>query len=144
MRDLKLTPLIFCIQHKLKNNAKSPHRVLHALRTQRRRVKHEDTAASRRTPHTPPRPESSAEEREVIEVVEDAIASLPTPQRDVVTLRLHHDMPYQEIAMTLSVPVGTVRSRLGRARQALLPLLMTHLAEGCPICEELRDAVLVA
>jgi RNA polymerase sigma-70 factor, ECF subfamily len=57
-----------------------------------------------------------------------ALASLPVGQRQVVVLHHLLDLPVDEIASTLGVPVGTVKSRLSRARLALAPLL--H--EGSP------------
>lgn len=51
--------------------------------------------------------------------IERAIAELPEDSRHVLVLRDYEDLEYQEIATRLGVPVGTVRSRLSRARQAL-------------------------
>lgn len=52
-----------------------------------------------------------------------AMATLSPEQRAAMVLRAEHDMPYDEIAQTLGVEVGTVRSRLARARQALAEAL---------------------
>jgi RNA polymerase sigma-70 factor (ECF subfamily) len=52
-----------------------------------------------------------------------ALALLPVGQRQVVVLHHLLDQPVDEIASTLGVPVGTVKSRLSRARVALAPLL---------------------
>lgn len=52
-----------------------------------------------------------------------AISSLPEKFKSVVILRDVEDMPYEEIAEVLSIPVGTVRSRLHRARALLFDLL---------------------
>jgi RNA polymerase sigma-70 factor (ECF subfamily) len=57
-----------------------------------------------------------------------ALALLPVGQRQVVVLHHLLDLPVDDIASTLGVPVGTVKSRLSRARIALAPLL--H--EGSP------------
>jgi RNA polymerase sigma-70 factor (ECF subfamily) len=51
--------------------------------------------------------------------VQQAIAALPPDHRAVVVLRDVQEMSYEEIARALRVPVGTVRSRLSRAREAL-------------------------
>jgi RNA polymerase sigma-70 factor (ECF subfamily) len=63
-------------------------------------------------------PEGHAERRETQRVVADAIDELPFKQRAVVVLFYLHDMDLHEIAATLNVPPGTVKSRLyyGRAR----------------------------
>jgi RNA polymerase sigma-70 factor (ECF subfamily) len=68
---------------------------------------------------TRPDPERSAYATELLDRVEDALASLPEHYRAVVWLRDGEDLSYQEIADALGVPIGTVRSRLARAREAL-------------------------
>ena len=52
-------------------------------------------------------------------MVQDAIEGLPVIFREVVLLGDVEEMSYQEIAETLSIPIGTVMSRLARARRAL-------------------------
>lgn len=59
------------------------------------------------------------EQREVQRRVHGAIAGLPPDQRLAVVLRDVQGLSYGEIAAVLQVPVGTVRSRLSRAREAL-------------------------
>lgn len=49
----------------------------------------------------------------------DALATLPRAHREVVILHYLADLPVDEIAQLLDVPVGTVKSRLSRARSAL-------------------------
>jgi RNA polymerase sigma-70 factor (ECF subfamily) len=49
----------------------------------------------------------------------DALRALPVAQRKVVVLRHLLDLPVEEVAAELGVPVGTVKSRLARARGAL-------------------------
>lgn len=51
--------------------------------------------------------------------VAEALAGMPARHRDVVLLYAWADLDYEEIAQALGVPVGTVRSRLNRARQKL-------------------------
>src|SRR6267143_1475288 len=51
---------------------------------------------------------------------EEALGKLPEEQRAIVALRVDGDLPYSEIASALDIPVGTVMSRLARAREALL------------------------
>jgi RNA polymerase sigma-70 factor (ECF subfamily) len=48
-----------------------------------------------------------------------ALATLPRRQRQVVVLHYLFDLPVREVARQLGVPVGTVKSRLARARSAL-------------------------
>jgi RNA polymerase sigma-70 factor (ECF subfamily) len=52
--------------------------------------------------------------------VEDALAELSEEHRAILALRVDGDLPYAEIASALDIPVGTVMSRLARAREALL------------------------
>jgi len=55
--------------------------------------------------------------------VADAIATLPQAERDTLLLFAWEGMPYDQIAAALDVPVGTVRSRLNRARGRLRELV---------------------
>jgi RNA polymerase sigma-70 factor, ECF subfamily len=64
-------------------------------------------------------PERRAVEQEERRRVTRALAALDTPHREILVLRDFQDLPYAEIAAVLRVPVGTVMSRLHRARLAL-------------------------
>ena len=59
------------------------------------------------------------ERRELASRLREAIAALPFDQRSALVLREFHGMRYQEIAFSLEVTVGTVKSRLARGRAAL-------------------------
>src|ERR1700730_7991463 len=61
------------------------------------------------------------------EQVRAAIQGLPVDFREIILLREYEDLSYQEIASVLDCPVGTVMSRLGRARARLRALLSTTL-----------------
>ncbi len=58
--------------------------------------------------------------------VEEAVDSLPDHYRDVLLLRVQSQLEYQEIADQLDVPIGTVRSRISKARQILMETLSGH------------------
>jgi len=58
------------------------------------------------------------------EQVRAAIQELPVESREIILLREYEDLSYQEIASVLDCPVGTVMSRLGRARAKLRTLLL--------------------
>ena len=62
--------------------------------------------------------------------VRAAIEALPLPFREVIVLRELEELSYAEIASLLQVPVGTVMSRLARARGRLKELLGKELSEG--------------
>jgi RNA polymerase sigma-70 factor (ECF subfamily) len=58
--------------------------------------------------------------------VQQALADLPVPAREILLLCEVEEMSYQEIAETLAIPIGTVMSRLFRARKALRDLLQNR------------------
>jgi RNA polymerase sigma-70 factor (ECF subfamily) len=72
-------------------------------------------------------PEGLAQSEEIRETVNKAISDLPEELRTAILLREIEGMSYEEIAQTMECPVGTVRSRIFRAREAidkrLAPLL---------------------
>ena len=57
---------------------------------------------------------------------ERAIASLPPSHREIFLLVTLEDMSYQDVARALDIPIGTVMSRLSRAREKLRLLLMSQ------------------
>jgi RNA polymerase sigma-70 factor (ECF subfamily) len=74
-------------------------------------------------------PEQEFLDKLLREDLERALASLPEHHRVVVILSDLEEFSYAEIAQTLAVPVGTVRSRLARARSALQRLLWQQARE---------------
>jgi RNA polymerase sigma-70 factor, ECF subfamily len=64
-------------------------------------------------------PEGLALSDELRRTVQDAIADLPPDLRTAIVLREMEGMSYEEIAQTMECPVGTVRSRIFRAREAI-------------------------
>jgi RNA polymerase sigma-70 factor (ECF subfamily) len=68
-------------------------------------------------------PEKESSEQQVVLKVREAIARLSEGQRQVVTLVDIQGLSYLEVAQILNVPIGTVMSRLCRARHALKDLL---------------------
>ena len=79
-------------------------------------------------------PQKAVLEQLDIEMIQRAIDALPNEFRDTVALATLEEMSYQEIADTLEIPVGTVRSRLSRGRKLLQRALWAYL-NG----EETRD-----
>jgi RNA polymerase sigma-70 factor (ECF subfamily) len=75
-------------------------------------------------------PESVLMSKEIGSTVEAAMADLPEDLRTAITLREIEGLSYEEIASIMNCPIGTVRSRIFRAREAiaarLRPLLETR------------------
>jgi RNA polymerase sigma-70 factor (ECF subfamily) len=69
-------------------------------------------------------PDTPLERQETIGQVQAALASLSDEHREILVLREMEDLEYEEIGDTLQINVGTVRSRLHRARQALREKLL--------------------
>ncbi len=64
-------------------------------------------------------PENELLREEIEKTVYDAIAALPDDLRTAIMLREIDGMSYEEIATTMECPIGTVRSRIFRAREAI-------------------------
>jgi RNA polymerase sigma-70 factor (ECF subfamily) len=79
-------------------------------------------------------PENELLREEIERTVFATIASLPEDLRTAIMLREMDGMSYEEIATTMECPIGTVRSRIFRAREAvdekLKPLLGGHINSG--------------
>lgn len=74
-----------------------------------------------------PDPETLAQRRELCDLALKALLSLDEPQRAVMVLRDIEGMDYAQIAEVLNIELGTVRSRLSRARSHLRELLEAML-----------------
>ena len=77
-------------------------------------------------------PESLMASRQVAQAVNAAIDELPDDLRTAIVLREIEGMSYEEIASTMQCPIGTVRSRIYRAREAIAARLrpvMEHDSE---------------
>ncbi len=72
-----------------------------------RRLRHTDT------------PEATALSEEIRATVNEAIEQLPEDLRTAIVLREVEGLSYEEIAAAMDCPVGTVRSRIFRAREAI-------------------------
>lgn len=64
-------------------------------------------------------PEHELLKEEIENTIHDAIAELPDDLRVAITLREMEGMSYEDIATTMDCPIGTVRSRIFRAREAI-------------------------
>ena len=75
-------------------------------------------------PDETPSPQDEAERRELREEIERGLASLSPEHRQVLVLREIHQLSYDEIAETLDLDVGTVKSRISRGRKQLRKFLL--------------------
>ena len=91
---------------------------LNRLASSDRRLRRDDADALERAP-APGDAAAHLERSEVEAALQDAIAGLPDDRRIVVVLRDLEGLSYEEIARVLDLELGTVRSRLHRARMDL-------------------------
>lgn len=111
---------VFAIAHNL---------IMSRLRQDARRGEHIDIADVDEAAVAAPAPQESRLRHE--EVLR-AIAALPDDQRAVITLVSVEDLSYAEAAQTLDIPIGTVMSRLARARERLARALEGGLGRREP------------
>jgi len=79
-----------------------------------------------------PQPQQRLLDQQQAETVRQALAQLAPHYRDVVILYEMHDLSYVEIAQICNIDIGTVRSRLSRARAKLVELLEKDFLEEAP------------
>jgi RNA polymerase sigma-70 factor (ECF subfamily) len=75
-------------------------------------------------------PENQMMSRQVAETVNQTLEKLPEELRTAITLREMEGLSYEEIASIMSCPIGTVRSRIFRAREAIAVQLKPMLDTG--------------
>jgi RNA polymerase sigma-70 factor (ECF subfamily) len=68
-------------------------------------------------------PEALVLQRQTVDKVQRAVRALPADFREVIVLREIEGLSYKEIAAVTGIPIGTVMSRLARARERLLAIL---------------------
>jgi RNA polymerase sigma-70 factor (ECF subfamily) len=77
-----------------------------------------------------PDPEASLLRQADAQVLRAAFEALPPPFREVMVLRELEGLSYKEIAEIACIPIGTVMSRLARARRQLQEFLISHGIKG--------------
>lgn len=102
------------------------HRISHHYRQQRRWVTLEADADAPAHVHDAPGPADEIARSELTAAFRRALLDLPLPHREVIALCDLEELPYSTVASILDCPVGTVRSRLHRAR-ALLTIRLVSL-----------------
>lgn len=85
----------------------------------------DDEELNQDVPDTAPSPQEEAERRELRAQIEEGLRALSPEHRQVLVLREMHQLSYDEIADTLDLDVGTVKSRISRGRKQLRNFLLT-------------------
>jgi len=120
--EAKLSTWLHAITSRICLNHLSARRRLMATGRQ------EDEQQIERLPTTADDPARTAERRELEAALDRAIAELPEHHRLIVVLRDIQGLAYEDIAQTLGLELGTVRSRLHRARMELKDKLEKFLS----------------
>ena len=84
----------------------------------------DDETVSAEVPDPAPTPEKAVEQQELRRQIEAGLQTLSPEHREVLILREIHQLRYDEIADSLSLDVGTVKSRISRARKQLRNFLL--------------------
>ena len=108
--------------YRLVSNAAIDH--LRRTKHQRGNVSLDDEELNIDAPDTAPGPLENAVEKELQQAVQDGLAQLGDDHRAVLVMREVQSLSYEEIARTLEIDLGTVKSRISRARTALRKILL--------------------
>ncbi|MFL6337455.1 MAG: RNA polymerase sigma factor [Pyrinomonadaceae bacterium] len=126
--EFKFSTWIYRIAH----NAAIDHlRRLGAARIEEMEVEgQEGTTFEKPLASKAPTPEQETERGERRAEIEEVVAQLPPAYRELIVLRHSHDLSYDEIAEVTSLPLGTVKNRIFRAREAMRELLVARGITG--------------
>ena len=75
-------------------------------------------------------PEAELQTKQIAEAVNKAVEALPEELRTAITLREIEGLSYEEISQMMDCPIGTVRSRIFRAREAIAEKIRPMLGTG--------------
>lgn len=89
----------------------------------RKRLPTEEFQAAHDQASSEQQPEREAEKSWLTDAIFEALDALPEQYREVIEMRFFQDMCYQEIAESLKIPLGTVKSRLNYALKGLTRVL---------------------
>jgi len=107
----RITTNVYLDERKRKKSR--PHQSLEEM------VELEETTVVRQIEDPNPTPAERVEKQESMDLLQDAINSLPDYQRMMIVMYHTENRSYEEIAEALEMPIGTVKSRLNRARLSL-------------------------
>lgn len=88
-------------------------------RAPHRRYVFEDDEVLAETASQRPDPSRQLEQTQAVRALQAALDELPSEMRDVLMLVAYDELSYEDAALMMSIPVGTVRSRVSRARAQL-------------------------
>lgn len=75
-------------------------------------------------------PEETYQRKQMVKTFKRALQELSAEQKAIFILKVYENQSYEQIAMTLNIPQGTVMSRLSRARQKLKSAMAEYLQGG--------------
>jgi RNA polymerase sigma-70 factor (ECF subfamily) len=126
--EFKFSTWIYRIAH---NSAIDHLRRQGAARTEEMEVEgQEGTTFEKPLASKAPTPEQETERGERRAEIEEVVAQLSPAYRELIVLRHSHDLSYDEIAEVTSLPLGTVKNRIFRAREAMRELLVARGITG--------------
>jgi RNA polymerase sigma-70 factor, ECF subfamily len=126
--EFKFSTWIYRIAH----NAAIDHlRRVGASRTEEMTIEGEGgTSFEKPLASKAPSPEQETERGERRAEIEEVVGQLPHAYRELIVLRHSHDLSYDEIAEVTGLPLGTVKNRIFRAREAMRELLVARGITG--------------
>ncbi|MBE7516717.1 MAG: sigma-70 family RNA polymerase sigma factor [Chloracidobacterium sp.] len=110
--------------YRIAHNAAIDHIRRNSLVTQSLDVENSDGTYQLQIESSQPTPEQDHERNEWRSEIEAVVEELPPAYRDLIVLRHSRDLSYDEIAEVTSLPLGTVKNRLFRAREMMRGLLI--------------------
>ena len=105
--------------YRIAHNAAIDHMRRNSVNSQSLETDSEDGAYQLQLESRNPTPEQDHERSEWRAEIDTVIKRLPAPYRELIVLRHSQDMSYDEIAEVTSLPLGTVKNRLFRAREMM-------------------------
>lgn len=110
--------------YRIAHNAAIDHLRRNSVNQQSLETENSDGAYQLQLESPNPTPEQDRELSEWRLEIESVIKCLPGPYRDLIVLRHSRDLSYEEIASVTSLPLGTVKNRLFRAREMMREIFL--------------------